>query len=148
MYILSNVSVLEKLTKMRALPTLCNVIQRYFWRQHELKARKGPNFQSVTSDVASLVENIHHTWIFANLGTSLLSSQRNTQKIKTSISRLSSLKAQVKSRLQSPSYLNKIASFEKKCDKIFDIAHANAYFDLIALLMKMIFPTQTNGKQK
>ena len=77
--ILSNVSVMEKLTKLRTLPTLRNVIQGYFWRQHELKAGKGPNFQPATSDIASLVEKvIRQTWIFANLGTGLLPSQRIT----------------------------------------------------------------------
>ena len=127
--ILSNVSVMEKLTKLRTLPTLRNVIQGYFWRQHELKAGKGPNFQPATSDIASLVEkDIRQTWIFANLGTGLLSSQRITQKIKTGISRLSSLKAQPKNRLQFPSYLIKIASFEKKCDKIFDICSCKCKF--------------------
>jgi len=67
---------MEKLTKLRTLPTLRNVIQGYFWRQHELKAGKGSCFQPAISDMASLVvDGIHQTWIFANLGTSLLSSQ-------------------------------------------------------------------------
>ena len=84
--ILSNVSVMEKLTRLRTLPTLRNVMQGYFWRQHEFKAGKGPNFQPAISDVASLVEkDIRQTWIFANLGTSLLSSQRITQKLKPAL---------------------------------------------------------------
>ena len=53
------------------------VIQGYHWRQHELKMGKGSNFQPSISDVAGLVEeDIRQTWIFANLGTNLLSSQR------------------------------------------------------------------------
>ena len=40
--ILNKVSVMEKLTKLRSLPTLQNVMQGYYWRENELKAGKGP----------------------------------------------------------------------------------------------------------
>ena len=42
--ILNKVSVMGKLTKLRCLPTLQNVIQGYYWRQNELTAGKGPNY--------------------------------------------------------------------------------------------------------
>lgn len=71
--ILSKVCVMEKLTKLRSLPTLQNVLQGYYWRQNELKAGKGPNFKPTISDVASLLESdIRQTWIFANLGNTYL----------------------------------------------------------------------------
>ena len=73
--ILNKVSVMEKLTKLCSLPTLQNVIQGYHWRQNELKAGKGPNYNpTVESD-------IHQTWIFANLENTLLSSRRIREKI-------------------------------------------------------------------
>ena len=40
--ILNKVSVMEKLTKLRSLPTLQNVMQGHYWRQNELKAGEGP----------------------------------------------------------------------------------------------------------
>jgi len=147
--ILSNVSVMEKLTKLRTLPTLRNVIQGYFWRQHELKAGKGPNFQPAFSDIASLVENdIRETWVFANLGTNLLSSQRIIQKIKCSINHLSSLKAQPKSRLQSPSYLNKLESFEKECEKIFDICSCKCNFTFDSTIIEEEIPCTDQWRTK
>ena len=51
--ILNKDSVMEKLTKLRSLPTLQNVIQGYYWRQNELKAGKGPNYNPTISEVAS-----------------------------------------------------------------------------------------------
>ena len=80
--ILNKVSVMEKLTKLCSLPTLQNVIQGYYWRQNELKAGKGPNYNPTISEVASLLESdIRQTWIFANLENTLLSSRRICEKI-------------------------------------------------------------------
>ena len=80
--ILNKVSVMEKLTKLRSLPTLQNIMQEYYWRQNELKAGKGPNYNPTISEVASLLESdIRHTWIFANLKNTLLSSRKICEKI-------------------------------------------------------------------
>ena len=80
--ILNKVSVMEKLTKLCSLPTLQSVMQGYCWRQNELKAGKGPNYNSIISEVASLLESdIRHTWIFANLKNTLLSSRKICEKI-------------------------------------------------------------------
>ena len=49
--ILNKGSVMEKLTKLRSLPTLQNVMQGYYWRQNELKAGKGPNYNPTISEV-------------------------------------------------------------------------------------------------
>ena len=76
--ILNKVSVMEKLTKLCSLPTLQNVTQGYYWRQNELKAGKGPNYNPTISEVASY---IRHTWIFANLKNTLLSSRKICEKI-------------------------------------------------------------------
>ena len=56
--ILNKVSVMEKLTKLRSLPTLQNVIQGYYWSQNDLKAGKGPNYDPTISEVASLLESV------------------------------------------------------------------------------------------
>ena len=62
--ILNKGSVMEKLTKLLSLPTLQNVIQGYYWRQNELKAGKGPNYNPTISEVASLLESdIRQTWM-------------------------------------------------------------------------------------
>ena len=80
--ILNEVSVVEKLTKLRSLSTLQNVMQGYYWRQNKLKAEKGPNYNSTISEVASLLESdIRHTWIFANLENTLLPSRKICEKI-------------------------------------------------------------------
>ena len=50
--ILNKVGVMEKLTKLRSLPSLQNVIQGYYWSQNELKAGKGPNYNPTISEVA------------------------------------------------------------------------------------------------
>jgi len=120
---------MEKLTKLRSLPTLQNVIQGYYWRQNELKSGKGPNFKPTLSDVASLLENdIRQTWIFANLENTLLSSLRIHEKIENRIQLLSRLKTQSKTRLTSPSYLKKLADFEKQCNELFDICSYKCEF--------------------
>ena len=76
----NKVRVMEKLTK--SLPTLQNVMQRYYWRQNELKAGKETNYNQIISEVASLLESdIRQTWIFANLENTLLSSRRICEKI-------------------------------------------------------------------
>ena len=78
--ILNKVCAMEKLTKLRSLPTLQNVIQGYYWRQNELKAGKGPNYNPTISDVASLLESdIRQTWIFANLENTLLDEHKILQ---------------------------------------------------------------------
>ena len=78
--ILSKVSVMEKLAKLRSLPTLQNVIQGYHWRQNELKAGKGPNYNPTISEVASLLESdIRQTWIFPNLENTLLDKHKILQ---------------------------------------------------------------------
>ena len=70
--ILNKGSVMEKLTKLRSLPTLQNVIQGYYKRQNELKAGNGPNYNPTISEVASLLESgVRETWIFANLENTL-----------------------------------------------------------------------------
>ena len=80
--ILNKVSVMEKLTKLRSLPMLQKVMQGYYWRQNEFKAGKGPNYYPTISEVASLLESdICHTWIFANLKNTLLSSRKICEKI-------------------------------------------------------------------
>ena len=57
-------------------------MQGYYWRQNELKAGKGPNYNPTISEVASLLESdIRHTWIFANLKNTLLSSRKICEKI-------------------------------------------------------------------
>ena len=54
-------------TKLQKLPSLQNVIQRYYWRQNELEVCKGPDFKPTVYDVASfLKEDIHQLWNFAN----------------------------------------------------------------------------------
>ena len=80
--ILNKVSVMEKITKLRSLPTLQNVIQGHYWRQNELKAGEGPNYNPTISEVASLLKSdMCQTWIFANLENTLLSSRRICEKI-------------------------------------------------------------------
>ena len=75
--ILNKVSMMEKLTKLRSLPTLQIVIQGYYWGQNELKAGKGPNYNPIISEVASLLESdICQTWIFANLENTLLDEHK------------------------------------------------------------------------
>ena len=50
-------------TKLRKLPSLQNVIQRYYRRQNELEVGKGLNFKPTVYDVAGfLEEDIHMTW--------------------------------------------------------------------------------------
>ena len=81
----TNVCII-KLAKLWKLPTLQNFIQGYYWRQNELKVRKGPNFKPTVYDFAGLLEeDIRKTWNFANLGNTLLSSLRTKEKIKYSI---------------------------------------------------------------
>ena len=80
--ILNKVSVMEKMTQLRSLPTLQNVIQGYYWRQNELEAGEGPNYNPTISEVASLLKSdMRQTWIFANLENTLLSSRRISEKI-------------------------------------------------------------------
>ena len=80
--ILNKVSVMEKLTKLRSLPTLQNLKQECYWGQNELKAGKRPNYNPTIPEVASLLESdIRQTWIFANLENTLLSSRRICEKI-------------------------------------------------------------------
>ena len=57
-------------------------MQGYYWRQNELKAGKGPDYNPTISEVASLLESdIRHTWIFANLENTLLSARKICEKI-------------------------------------------------------------------
>ena len=72
--------------------------------------------------------DIRHTWIFANLKNTLLSSRRICEKILTSIQLLSNLKAQSKARKSSPSNLKKLADFEKQCRQLFDICACKCKF--------------------
>ena len=103
-------------TKLQKLPSLQNVIQRYYWRQNELEVGKGPNFKPTVYDVASfLEEDIHKTWNFTNLGNTLLSSQKIKAKIKYTMNVFSSLKAQPQEGHQSPNYLEISKSNAMKC---------------------------------
>ena len=72
---------MEKLTKLRSRPTLQNVIQEYYWRQNELRAGKGPNYNPAISEVACLLESdIRQTWIFANWENTLLDEHKILQE--------------------------------------------------------------------
>ena len=66
--ILNEVSVMKKLTKLRSLPTLQNVMQGYYWRQNELKAGKGP----VASCKMLLVDRKQTNFLSVSLQTSEL----------------------------------------------------------------------------
>ena len=47
-----------------------------------MRAGKGRNYNPTISEVASLLESdIRHTWIFANLKNTLLSSRKICEKI-------------------------------------------------------------------
>ena len=147
--ILHEVSVMEKLAKLHSLPTLQNVIQGYYWRQNELKAGKGPNYNPTISEVASLLErDIRQTSIFANLENTLLSSRRIWEKIKTSIQLLSNLKAQPKARMSSPSYLKKLADFEKQCHEVFDICACKCKFLFDATVEEQNIPCTDHWRTK
>ena len=136
---------MEKRNKLRQLPTLQNVMQGYYWRQNELQVGKSPNFKPTVFHVASLLEEaIREIWNFANLGNTMLFSGRITEKIKFSINILSSLKVQHKERHQSPSYLQKLANFEKQCNQMF--AHANSSLTIPS--MKKISPELISGERK
>ena len=66
--ILNKVIVMEKLTKLRSLRTLQNVMQGYYWRQNELKAGKG----SVASCKMLLVDCKQTNFLSVSLQTSEL----------------------------------------------------------------------------
>ena len=66
--ILNKVSVMEKLTKLRSLPMLQNVMRGYYWRQNELKAGKGP----VASCKMLLVDRKQTNFLSVSLQTSEL----------------------------------------------------------------------------
>ena len=103
-------------------------MRRYYWRQNDLQVGKSPNFKPTVNDVARLLEeDTHKTWNFANLGNTLLSSQRIKEKIKYS----NNVLFQFESTAQRGMPISKLfGNFEKQYNEVFIFAHATPNYRL------------------
>lgn len=147
--VLDELSIMEELRVMRALPTLKDVCRGFQWRQNELKTGKRPHYRPPIKHVARLVEeDIKKTWRFANFGENMLSSRRIIEMITTSHIRIYKLKIQSKQRLMSPAFRRKLMLLQVDSSKLFDIAVCKCKFDFNETVLEHNIPCINRWRTK